>query len=221
MSIATLIMGESGSGKSTSLRELNPEDTLLIQAVQKPLPFRSTEWKPWDSKSKTGSIAVTDRASHICAAITRAYSNGKKIVVIDDWQYTMANEFMRRVTDQEKGNAAFQKFNEIARLAWDVIMAATQCPDPIRVYILTHTATDDFGKTKTKTIGKLLDEKITIEGLFSIVLRSYRKDSEYLFATQSNGMDTCKSPMGLFESEAIENNLKTIDSQICEYYGIQ
>ena len=215
MSIATLIMGESGTGKSTSLRNLDPAQTLLIQAVKKPLPFKSTDWKP--ATAEGGSVFVTDNSKFIVKAMQKT---AKPIIVIDDFQYVMANEFMRRVTDQETGNGAFAKYNEIARSAWDVFTLASNLPDWKRVYILSHTATDDNGKTKIKTIGKLLDEKIVLEGLVTIVLRTLRINDQYIFSTQNSGSDTTKSPLGMFADEHIENDLAAVDTAICDYYGI-
>lgn len=215
MSIATLIMGESGTGKSTSLRNFGPEQVLLIQAVKKPLPFRSAGWKP--ATAEGGSVFVTDNSKWIVKAMQKTK---KPIIVIDDFQYVMANEFMRRVTDQESGNGAFAKYNEIARSAWDVFQMASGLPDDKRVYILSHTSTDDAGKTKIKTIGKLLDEKIVLEGLVTIVLRTLRINDSYIFATQNSGSDTTKSPLGLFDDEHIENDLAAVDKAICDYYGI-
>lgn len=216
MSIATLIIGESGTGKSTSLRNMNPGSTLLIQAVKKPLPFRSKNWKPI-VKNEGGSIFATDESAKIVAAMERT---DKDVIVIDDFQYVLANEFMRRVTDNETGNSAFAKYNEIARHAWDILMKATSLPEHKRVYILSHTSTDDFGKTKIKTIGKLLDEKIVLEGLVTIVLRTIKANDQYVFSTQNNGSDTVKSPIGLFDSDHIENDLQAVDAAICDYYGI-
>lgn len=216
MSIATMILGESGTGKSTSLRNLDPEHTLLIQSVKKPLPFRSNAWKP--AGKDGGSVFVTDQSATIVSAMQRTK---KEIIIIDDFQYLLANEFMRRVTDVETGNAAFAKYNEIARHAWDVLMAANSLPGYKRVYILSHTSTDDFGKTKIKTIGKLLDEKIVMEGLVTIVLRTVVQNGNYLFSTRNNGADTVKSPLGLFDDELIENDLAAVDSAIFNYYGLQ
>lgn len=215
MSIATLIMGESGTGKSTSMRNLDPAQTLLIQAVKKPLPFRSPDWKPITPEG--GNVYVTDDSSKIVKAMAKTK---KPIIIIDDFQYIMANEFMRRVTDHEVGNQAFAKYNEIARHAWDIFTQAQALPDDKRVYILSHTATDEAGKTKIKTIGKLLDEKIVLEGLVTIVLRTLRINDQYIFATQNSGSDTTKSPLGLFADEHIENDIAAVDKAICEYYGI-
>jgi len=216
MSIATLIMGESGTGKSTSLRNLDPAQTLLIQAVKKPLPFRSSEWKPV-VKNEGGSVYVSDNSAKIVTAMDRT---DKPVIVIDDFQYILANEFMRRVTDNETGNGAFAKYNEIARSAWDILMKASALADHQRVYILSHTVTDEAGKTKIKTIGKLLDEKIVLEGLVTIVLRTMKINDQYVFATKNSGSDTTKSPLGLFEEGHIENDLLAVDEAITEYYNL-
>lgn len=184
--------------------------------MKKPLPFRSKNWKPV-VKNEGGSVFVTDDSAKIVAAMERTE---KPIIIIDDFQYVLANEFMRRVTDNETGNSAFAKYNEIARHAWDVLTEASALADYKRVYILSHTSTDEFGKVKIKTIGKLLDEKIVLEGLVTIVLRTTKVNDQYLFSTQNSGSDTVKSPIGLFESQQIENDLLAVDSAICEYYGI-
>lgn len=215
MSIATLIIGESGTGKSTSMRNLDPAQTLLIQAVKKPLPFRSSSWRPVGADG--GNVLVTDDSARIVKAMVKTV---KPIIIVDDFQYIMANEFMRRVTDNEQGNSAFAKYNEIARKAWDIFTQASSLPDGKRVYILSHTSTDDAGKTKIKTIGKLLDEKIVLEGLVTIVLRTMKVNDSYIFATQNSGSDTTKSPLGLFDDEHVENDLAAVDKAICEYYGI-
>ena len=215
MSTASLILGESGTGKSSSLRNLDPANTLLIQPVKKPLPFRSLDWKYLPAQ--TGNIYVSDSSDRIVSAMQKTR---KEVIVIDDFQYVLSNEFMRRVTDVEVGNAAFAKYNEIARHAWDVLMAASSLADNKRVYILSHTSTDDFGRTKIKTIGKLLDEKIVIEGLVTIVLKTTVMNGQYLFSTRNSGSDTVKTPIGLFEDELIDNDLAVIDAKIFEYYGL-
>lgn len=217
MSIATMILGQSGTGKTTSLRNLNPEDVLLIQAVKKPLPFLAQAWVPCTKANPKGATLVTDQAHVIVGSMQRT---PKPIIVLDDFQYILANEFMRRVLDKETGNAAFAKYNEIAHSAWSILMAASQQQDHKRVYILAHTQEDESGHVKAKTIGKLLDEKITLEGLLTIVLRTAVINGQYVFSTKNSGMDTVKTPMGMFEDEHIPNDLAVIDAAICDFYSL-
>lgn len=212
MSIATMILGESGSGKSASLRNLDPARTLLIRSIRKPLPFKSDKWLPYNKNTGQGSIVTTDKADLIEGAMRRI---NREVVILDDFQYVLANEFMRR--SEEKG---FDKFTEIGRHAWDILRAAADLAEDRRVYILCHTASDEMGRVKMKTIGKLLDEKITPEGMVTIVLRTLVSDGQYTFATKNNGGDTTKSPMGLFDEPTIPNDLAAVDEAICAYYGI-
>lgn len=213
MSISTLILGSSGSGKSTSMRNLSPAETLLIQAVRKPLPFKSKEWRPFHPETNpSGNVFVTDQWDAIIKIATKTR---RKVIVIDDFQYVLANEFMRR--SEEKG---FDKFTEIGRHAWEVITALSNLPEDVRVYVLSHTQEDDNGRVKMKTIGKMLDEKITPEGLFTIVLRSGTSDGQFYFATRNNGSDTTKAPIGLFDDERIDNDLASVDAAITDYYDI-
>lgn len=212
MSTATLILGESGTGKSTSMRNLAPSRTLLIQAIRKPLPFKASGWKVRANVKADGNIFQTDDAALI-EKIMR--SSPHDIVVIDDFQYVMANEYMRR--SDEKG---FDKFTDIGRHAWNILTAASDLAKHRRVYILSHTQSDEFGRAKAKTIGKMLDEKITVEGMFTIVLRTAVRDGQYFFSTQNNGSDTTKSPLGMFAEQFIDNDLCSVDNAIVDYYSI-
>jgi adenosyl cobinamide kinase/adenosyl cobinamide phosphate guanylyltransferase len=213
MSTSTLILGESGSGKSASLRNLKASETLLIQAVRKPLPFRSKEWAEWHKTDKpTGNIWVLDQSHDIVSAMSKTK---RKVIVLDDFQYVLANEYMRR-SDQ----TGFQKFSDIGRHAWDILTAASALAQDVRVYILAHTDTDDTGRIKAKTIGKLLDEKICVEGMFSVVLRTNVINGQYLLSTHNNGQDTVKTPMGMFEDDHIDNDLAAVDAAIVDYYGL-
>jgi hypothetical protein len=210
MSIATMVLGQSGTGKSTSLRNMNPAETLLIQTIQKPLPFKSKEWQPVSDKG--GNIIVSANADYICHAMKKT---SRSIIVIDDLQYLLATEFMTRA--HEKG---YEKFTEMARHYYDVVTTATMLDANKRVYLMSHTDTSESGQIKAKTIGKLLDEKITIEGLLSIVLRTHVINGQYVFSTKNNGSDTVKTPMGLFNDEFIENDLMLVDKSIKEYYEL-
>lgn len=213
MSISTVVLGYSGSGKSTALRNLDPSKTLLIQAVRKPLPFRSPTWRYFDAQNcKDGNMFVSDDWSRI---ITLASKTSRKVIVIDDFQYILANEFMRR--SDERG---FDKFTDIGRHAWEIMMALNNLAADVRVYVLSHLQEDDSGHCRMKTIGKMLDEKIVPEGLFTIVLRAESRDNEFTFRTRNSGMDTTKAPIGMFADERIDNDLAAIDAAIVDYYSL-
>lgn len=202
MGVPVLILGESGSGKSASMRNFKPGEIGIINVSGKPLPFRN--------QLKTVN---TDNYEDIVKTIIAAKA---KALVIDDAQYLMANEFMR--TAKVTG---YHKFTDLALNFWKLIQVVINNlpPDKI-VYFMAHVERDANGNEKMKTIGKLLDEKITIEGLFTIVLKTVVQDRNYQFATQTNGQDTVKTPMGMFDDLLIENDLKMVDSTIREYYGI-
>ena len=185
------------------MKEFNEDEICLISVQKSLLPFRK----------KFSETVVTDKYSEIIKAMQ---STKKKVIVIDDTQYLMCNEFMRRAT--EKG---YDKFTEIAQNFWSlVVQEVNSLPEDVIVYLLCHTATDENGVEKMKTIGKLVDEKITPEGLFTIVLKTAVSDGNYAFVTQDNGKDTVKSPEGMFTTYAINNDLKYVDEKIRNYYEL-
>lgn len=212
MSIATLVLGSSGTGKSTSLRNLNPASTMLIQCINKPLPFRASEWKPCTKSNPEGSVIRSSNADTIMKAMR---GSAKDVVVIDDYQAVMVNEMMHRSTER-----GYDKFTDIAKSAWQLFELAGQLAEHRRVYILAHTQSDDHGQIRMKTVGRMVDEKIVPEGYFTIVLRTEIINGQYLFSTQTNGQDCCKSPMDMFREQHIPNDLQAVDQQICEFYGI-
>lgn len=201
MAKKVLIIGESGTGKSASMRNFKEDEILVINVANKDLPFRGHYEQ-----------IATDEYRTIKKAIQ---NTKKKVIVIDDCQYLMANEFMRRAT--EKG---FEKFTEIAQNYWELQQTINALPDDVIVYEMSHLDRDQNGNEKVKTIGKLLDEKITVEGMFSIVLKTVVTDGRYFFQTQNSGHDTCKSPIGLFKDFMVENDLKAVDTAIREYYDL-
>lgn len=213
MSIATLILGNSGSGKSTSLRNLDPTKTLLIQCIKKPLPFRATGWKTRITLNSEGNIIQTSDPALIekCLRMSKA-----EIVVIDDYQAVMVNSLMDR--SSEKG---YDKFTDIAKSAWNVFNAAGDLAEHRRVYILAHTQTDEFGQVRMKTVGRMVDNTLVPEGYFTIVLRTEVINGNYKFSTQTNGQDCCKSPMGMFSDMHIDNDLAEVDSSISSFYGVE
>lgn len=201
MGLPVLILGESGTGKSASLRNFSSEDLIVINVAKKPLPF----------KNKIKNVATDDYRE----IIDTLKKNDKKVIVIDDAQYLMANEFMRRA--REKG---FDKFTEIAQNFWLLVDMVKSLPQDQIVYFMAHIERDQNGNEKVKTIGRLLDEKITVEGMFTIVLKTCVADGVYTFLTQNSGHDTVKSPIGMFSSYAIDNDLKYVDEKIRNYYEI-
>jgi hypothetical protein len=216
MSIATLILGGSGTGKSTSLRNLDPQKTTIIQCVKKPLPFRALDkWTYATKENPSGNVRVINDSQKIVAAIHGLKS---EIIVIDDFQYTMSFEFMRRVLDKESKSGAFEKYNEIGHGAWSIFKAASEADDAKRVYILSHTEQDDNGKTKIKTVGRLVDNTIVLEGLVTTCLQTLVMNGQYKFITVNDGSTNVKSPMGLFPENHIDNDLAVVDAAICEYF---
>ena len=201
MGIPVLVLGESGSGKSTALRNFDPAEIGIFNVASKPLPFRK-------------KMMVVNGAGY--GTILKSLSNPKlKAYAIDDSQYLLAFEFFDRA--QETG---YGKFTELAlnfrNLIQFVIM---NTPPDVIVYFLHHTERRDDGVLKAKTIGKMLDEKLTVEGLFSIVLLCQARQDKHVFVTQSSGISTAKSPMDMFPGE-IDNDLKYVDAAIREYWGL-
>ena len=203
MAVPVLILGQSGTGKSYSMKNFNEDEICLISVQKSLLPFRK----------KFTETVVTDKYSEIINAMK---ATKKKVIIIDDTQYLMCNEFMRRATER-----GYDKFTEIAQNFWSlVVQEVNNLPSDVIVYLLCHTATDENGVEKMKTIGKLVDEKITPEGLFTIVLKTAVSDGNYAFVTQNNGKDTVKSPEGMFSTYAINNDLKYVDEKIRNYYEL-
>lgn len=213
MSIATLVLGNSGSGKSTSLRNLDPKKTLLIQCIKKPLPFRAEGWKTRKNMQDSGNVIQTDNPATI-EKIMR--SSPHEIIVIDDYQAVMISELMMRSSE-----TGYTKFSDIGKNAWNIFNAAGGLAEHRRVYILAHTQTDDFGNVRMKTVGKMVDQTIVPEGFFTIVLRTEVNSGQYLFSTQTNGQDCCKSPIDMFRDRTIDNDLAMVDREICQFYQLE
>ena len=202
MGVAVLILGASGSGKSTSLRNFKRGEVCVLNVAGKPLPFR-------------GNIDVVNNATY--ESIWATLKDGEfKSYVVDDSQYLLAFEMFDRAKETGYG-----KFTDIALRFRNMIsyVARNTSPDTI-VYFLHHTEETDSGKIKAKTVGKMLDNQLTVEGLFSTVLLATTDGMNYKFVTQSDGTTTAKSPMGMFEKE-IDNDLKFVDDTIREYWGLK
>lgn len=215
MALPVLIMGRSGSGKTYSLKEFKADEIGVISVEKGRLPFKSDIKvakipKYGADNSKPESYATINRAKY--SWLMRAIETAKcKSIAIDDSQYLLVNELFDR--SAEKG---YDKFVQMAANFRNLIHFINELDQEDKiVYFLHHTETDSDGREKCKTIGKMLDEKLTVEGCFDIVL--YCQDHK--FFTQSNDQSTAKSPEGMFDLE-IPNDLKAVDIAIREYYGM-
>lgn len=208
MAVATLIMGRSGTGKTASLRNVEG-NWLLINVNNKPLPFRK--------KTNIG-VVNTDDYLKIKSLLAQSVDKEIKSIVIDDAGYLLTSKFMAGHRGKT-GNQTFELYNEIADNFYNLIrFICDELPDDIIVYVVMHADRNDFGEVKPKTIGKLLDDKVCIEGMFTIVLHALKIDNKYVFATNTDGLDVTKSPIGMFEEIYIDNDLQTVDNTIREYY---
>ena len=186
---------------------MDNEEWNLINVLGKPLPF----------KGKIPSVATDDYTQVMkCLAGSAAHS-----IVIDDAGYLITNYFMKNHSSKGAGNAVFSMYNTLADNFWNLIEFVKKLPEDKIVYIIMHEDIDDFGNVKPKTIGKLLDEKLIVEGMFTIVLRCVYESGKHLFVTQAIDGSVSKSPMGMFEELQIDNDLLYVDNKIREYYGLE
>lgn len=210
-----LIIGESGTGKSTAIETLDPAETFIIQVVNKPLPFKGFKSKyPLKTKDNNGNRVVAKDWTWVIKTLQMIESNSKfKNIIIDDFQYILSSEYMSRA--MERG---YDKFTEMAQHYYQIIEMAQQMREDLNIIFLSHNEQKDDGTSKVKTIGKLLDDKLTVEGLFTIVLNTKIEDGNYFFETQNNGFNTSKSPKGMFEDLKIPNDLQYVIDKVSEYY---
>lgn len=225
MAQSVLIIADSGTGKSTSVRNLDSKETFLINIANKPLPFKG--WKNKYSliskENPKGNMTAASSAPGIMKAIQHVNDKMPHItnLVIDDWQYMSSFEYFDRAN--EKG---YDKFVQIAANLAQVAKMPKDLRDDLYIFFLTHseesTDINGYRKVKAKTIGKMIDNTLTLEGLFSIVLfgKVIREEDgtlKYGFETQNNGENTCKSPMEMFEKSFIDNDLQYVKNCIIKY----
>lgn len=225
MAQGILVIAESGAGKSTSIENLDPKETFIINVANKPLPFKG--WKKkyvlWSKDNPSGNLYTGSTAQQIEACL--GYVNSKrpeiKTIVVDDFQYMSSFEFFDR--SDEKG---YEKFTQIGANLARIARMPKDLRDDLTIIFLTHAeeSTDLEGKRKfkAKTIGRMVDEKLSLEGLFSIVLfGKVKKDKDgnirFIFETQNNGENTCKSPKGMFPDFEIPNDLAYVKQAIQDY----
>lgn len=209
MAIPVLIIGKSGSGKSTSLRNCVGHDFTVIKVLNKPFPFR-------------GKIpsCTTDDYSTVLGCL-KSKQAGRSIV-IDDAGYLITNQFMRGHSATGAGKQIFDFYNKIADCFWSLVQfIVSSLPEDKVVYVIMHEDKDENGNIKPKTIGKLLDEKVNIEGMFTIVLRCVSDGSQHKFITQAADGAVSKSPIGMFDEVEIDNDLWEVDQKIRGYYEIE
>lgn len=202
MGIPVLVLGESGSGKSTSLRNFEPDEVGIFNVAGKPLPFRKN--LPKVNNAGYGTILKILKTPKL------------KKYVIDDSQYLMAFESFDHA--KETGYGKFTNMALNFRNLIDFVIRHT--PDDVIVYFLHHTEKGEDGRIKAKTLGKMLDNQLTVEGLFSIVLLCQVEGSEHYFITNSDGSNPAKSPMEMFDPR-IPNDLKFVDETIRDYWEIE
>ena len=207
MGIPVLIIGKSGSGKSRSMKNCVGKDFGLIRVLNKPLPFR-------------GKIPGNVCSDYVKIKAAVKNPQWPKSIVIDDAGYLITGQFMDGHNTTGKGNAVFGLYNQLADDFYRLVKAiADEAPPDRIVYVIMHEDTNEYGDIKPKTIGKLLDEKVCLEDMFTIVLRAV-KGERYAFVTQSRDGAVSKSPDDMFPEVEIDNDLLMVDSTIREYYGI-
>ncbi len=219
MGIPVGIIGDSGSGKTYSIKGLDPEKVGILMCEKNRLPFRKefTTYKVRNMQREEGGKTTVIRQSKVIQTILRHPKEPKKIYVIDDSQYIMANEFFDRAAE-----IGYQKFTDIGCNFRDLVhLVNNELPEDVIVYFLHHPEIDsNTGRMKAKTVGRMLDEKLTLEGCFDIVLFAKTDGREHWFETQSDGTNTAKSPEDMFELK-IPNDLAFVDRAIREYYGLE
>jgi hypothetical protein len=225
MAQSALIIGDSGCGKSTSIESLDPSTTFIINVANKPLPFKGwrSKYTSWSKTNLTGNMYTKSDPDSIIACLQYVSVQRPEIktIVIDDWQYMSSFEYMDKA--MEKG---YDKFTKMAMNLTRVARIQNDLREDLVIFFLNHSEEsvdiDGNRKIKAKTIGKMIDSTVTLEGLFSIVLfAKAKKDKElgvrYVFETQTNGENTCKSPKGMFSEFEIPNDLNIVRTAICDY----
>lgn len=216
MSNTVLILGNSGSGKSTSLRNLDPSETFILNVIGKPLPFRGSKskYKQLSSDGLEGNYYASDDPATIRRIINLI--NTKRLefkqLVIDDFGYSITNSFMRKASQR-----GYDRFIEIAKDTFDILECVSNLREDLFCFVMMHTEIDSQGIHRPKTVGKMIDQYICIEGKFSNVLHSIVNDGGYYFLTNFDGQHLSKTPLGMFPSNLIENDLQLIIDSMNEY----
>lgn len=218
MSNLILLLGGSGTGKSTSMRNLDPNTTFLISVLGKSLPFRGANSKyvkiqNWDDKEN--NLFISDDCARVNRCIQMVNNRPDiKVLVIDDFNYLLTNQFMRRAT--EKG---FDKFTEMAKSIHQVVETLAECRKDLYCVFTMHNELDTTGFSKIKTVGKMLEEKVAIEGMVAATFHSLVVDGHFKFLTQRTETHLARTPMNLFKDLYIDNDLNMIINAMEEYFN--
>jgi len=218
MSEPILILGRSGSGKSYSLRNLDPKETCIISVDHKKPPFSLKEWGIYSEKNTSGSIINLSRDSSYQKLMQimgfQSMTNKKKVIVIDDSQYLMAHSFFKRANE-----TGYQKFTDLGKNFWDLIDFSRNLHPETNVYFMHHIDKDDQGELKPKTLGKLLDDKACIEGRFTVCLYAVKTEDKYSFHSSYDSQSVFKAPPEMFPAKEFDNDLAVVDKCIRDYWG--
>lgn len=221
MSTGILVIGESGTGKSRSIKTLKPEETFIIKILDKDLPFKRARiaYTVLDKENNPNGNTYSTSDINIILKLLQYINDNMpqiKVIVIDDFQYLMSMEFMNRIN--ENGSDQWQVYKDIAFHAFQVMQEIKFLRRDITSIMLSHSEIDkDTGKTKMKTIGKMTDQYVVPEGIFSVVINSIIKDGQYQFLTQNLGNNIAKSPEGMLELY-MPNDLKLVIEKMHAYY---
>lgn len=201
MGTLVMVLGESGSGKSTSLRNFEPGEVGVFNVTGKPMPFRK-------------HLPRLDRADYQAIKRTLA-ANKKRAYVVDDAGYLMQFDNFGRCKD-----AGYGKFTDMAKSFYELLRAAMDTDDDTVVYFLMHPDRDEQGREKPKTIGKMLDEKLNVQGLFPVVIDCEVRDGSHVFVTKNDGFGLAKAPIDMLP-DVMDNDLKAVDTAVREYWGMR
>lgn len=215
MATRILIIGEPRTGKSTAIKHLNPEETFILNVIDKPLPFKGhkSQYKTWYSdKPEEGNYKALVDYRLISKLVNNIDKNEKiKNLVIDDFQYLMANEYMEYALTK-----GFDKFTVMALNVYKLMVQLESCRQDLDCFVLSHSIVDD-GIAHLKTLGKMLEKVVTLEGMFPVILHSLVIDGKYKFLTKHDGLHLAGSGEGTFDSIYIDNNLQLVKDAIYAY----
>lgn len=212
MGLPVLVIGESGSGKTTSLRNFGEKEALVFR-LAKPLPKKIISLQSVNLRN----MAYSERYDVIKGYI-RKYKDKVKTYIIDDFDYLMFFE-----QQQRRNEGGYAKYVDLACHMTDLLNFVDSIDDDVVVYFLGHVESDsDTGKMRAITAGKMIDKQLgTIEALFNEVIYAKNDNGKYIFIVHNDGSNTAKTPMRMFDEDEIENDLKIVDRKVREYYGIQ